>query len=229
MPSKEKKRIKPVIEEVVSEEVKPEPEINPETEPVEAVTSEVSTPQEPVEMPHSELEPEPEKQERPKKENKMNLKMVFVITLLSALVAAFVSGGVYVYLSGLESLGDQPENEIILEPSPNTTTTPSPTPEPEEEINISELSVQVLNGSGAIGAASGGEDVLVEAGFSVENTGNASNFDFENTVIQAKSDIPAQVVSQVQKALEDNDYEVEVGDSLPSTSGYDIVVIVGAS
>lgn len=228
MPAKDKKRIKPVIEEVVEEtpivSEPPKEEIQP---------SIVETPVEVVENKDPESEPEkaPEEnteKETKHKENKMNLKLVIVITLVSALVAAFVSGGVYVYLSGLDSL-DKPQNEIVLEPEETPSVSPSPTPEPEAEVDVAEYTVQVLNGSGAIGAASGGEDVLNDAGFSVEATGNAGRYDYESTTVQVKSTVPAEVVDKLKAALEEGDYEVEIGDSLADSAQYDIVVIVGAN
>lgn len=226
MPAKDRKRIKPVIEEVVEETpiVSEPPKEEPQTKVVETPVEEVEN-----------KDPEPEKapeesteKETKHKENKMNLKLVIVITLVSALVAAFVSGGVYVYLSGLDSL-DKPQNEIVLEPEETPESSPSPTPEPEAEVDITEYTVQVLNGSGAIGAASGGEDVLSEAGFNVENTGNAGRYDYESTTVQVKSTVPAGVVDKLKTALEGSDYEVKIGTALADSAQYDIVVIVGAN
>lgn len=215
MPDSEKKRIKPVIEEVV------------ET---------------PVEEKIVEIEPQPIASEAPQTENesisesaipkeddvnrKMNLKLIVIITVVSALVAAVVSGGVYAYLSGVESRGDEGENA-----EPMATATASPTPAassiPEPKVDVSTLSVQVLNGSGAIGAAGGAQDVLEAAGFEIKNTGNAKSYNFAKTVIQIKSGVPATVASMAKKALEEGDYAVEIGEVLSASSPYDIVVTVG--
>src|SRR5690606_12503882 len=149
----------PVVETPVVEEAPPPVDTTPveikneETSPVEMETPNAVETPDPV--PVDEVSSRPA--EIKAKDNKMNLKLVVVITLVSALVAAFVSGGVYVYLSGLEDVNRDSGNEVILEPEPTSTTSPTPTPTPEAEVDLSEYAVQVLNGSGAIGAASGGE------------------------------------------------------------------------
>ncbi|OGM31857.1 hypothetical protein A2803_01060 [Candidatus Woesebacteria bacterium RIFCSPHIGHO2_01_FULL_44_21] len=210
MPEDHKKHLKPVVEEVVEE--KEEDKAPVVESPVESV---IEAPSEPAES-----EPVVEKESK-----KMNLKLVVVITLVSSLVAAFVSGGVYVYLSSVESAKPAPETAT---PSPEATANPefTTTPEPEP-VDLSKYSVRVLNGSGAIGAAGAGEDILVEAGFTVGATGNAANYNFKSTVIQAKADVPAETVSRAKEALEKADYKVEVGEALPSSSQYAIVVTMG--
>lgn len=205
---KPEKRIKPVIEEV--------------PEPLEMMAAE-----EVVEG-RGENEDigkiEQAKEESP--QSKVNIKLVVIITVVSALVAAIVSGGVYVYLSGAESLEKPLEATpapVVLE-TPAVTASPSPSPEP---VDVSKVTVRVLNGSGKIGAAGAGEDVLVRAGFKVGSTGNADNYNFKKTVIQIKTGVPAQVVELAKKALEESDYTVEVGGVLPASSDYDMIVTVG--
>ena len=163
----------------------------------------------------------------PKPENQTNIKLVVIITVVSALVAAVVSGGVYVYLSGVESAKTQ-QDEATPTPtsSPTPTTAATPVPEP---VDVSEYSVQVLNGSGAIGAASAGENILTQAGFEVVAAGNAANYNFETTVIQAKSGVPAEAVDRAKDALEKSDYKIELGEALSSSSEYDIIVTVGSN
>jgi hypothetical protein len=178
-------------------------------------------------------QPEPKKEQAPEPsydDKKMNLKLIVVITVLSALVAAFVSGGVYVYLSGVQSMKTEPEEkkEISLAPEASPTPEPSATPEPVA-VDISKLAIQVLNGSGAIGVASEAKETLTKAGFSVSETGNAGRYDYKNTTIQAKVTVDAQAVEKLKKALEAADYTVEVGSALPSTSKFDLSVIIGAN
>jgi len=214
---KEHKRIKPVIEEVIEASPVDLPETTEVVKNAEVVVEEPTKAQEQVEKVDDAIS---------KKEvKKMNLKLIIVITLVSALVAAFVSGGVYVYLSGVENVAKAPEEKAEnSEPAPTSEPSPSPTPEP---VDLSTYSVQVLNGSGAIGVASAAEDVLVTAGFKVEDTGNAGRYDFQNTLVQAKSGVSGEAISQLKKALEAKDYKVEVGDTLSSSSEFDIVVTVG--
>ena len=222
--------MKPVIEEI-SAEVSSVEEKEVET-PSETQLEGVSV-ESPLESPGSfesvveDVTPEPEI----KKHNdskKVNLKMIIVITILSALVAAFVSGGVYVYLSGVQSSDENVEESPSPTPAPSESPEANATPEPAP-VEISSYSVRVLNGSGAIGAASSGEDILVEAGFTVESTGNASNYDFESTVVQAKPSVEAEAVNKAKTALEEDDYEVEIGTPLAASSEYDIVVTIGSN
>ncbi len=197
MPEETNKRVRPVIEEVVEELPKENVAIVEEPKPLAQKDS-----------------------------KRMNLKLVVVITVVSSLVAAFVSGGVYVYLSGLESLSEtrdeQPEETITPSPTPESTATPEP-----ETIDVTQYKVQVLNGSGAIGAAGVGEEILTEAGFNISATGNAGNYNFKSTTIQVKSTVPAEVVNHAKKALEDSEYEVEIGQPLPTSSSYEMVVTIG--
>jgi len=215
-----KKRIKPVVEEV---EETPEVEEAPIPEPAESEVEEEATEsadggvsiepdfgsekEEETETVDEET-PEPEKAmdegevvEEEEKEalapvdnsHKMSLKTILLITLVSALVAAFVSGGVYVYLTGANGLdkAETVESEIVQEESTETT----PTPEPEIiDADASDYSVQVLNGSGQIGAAGAGAEIVESVDFVVDDTGNAANYDFEATQVQAKSDVPQSLI-----------------------------------
>ena len=52
-------------------------------------------------------------------------------------------------------------------------------------------------------------------------------FDFEETEISVKSGVPANVVAKLKETLS-SEYTVKIGENLPDTSSYDIVVTVGA-
>lgn len=220
MPAKEKKRIKPVIEEVVEDVTAPQPLVEA-TQADETAAPDLSVDLPPVETTPSQV--------AKKSESKLNFKTIFAVTTISALVAAFVSGGVYVYLSGLEQLPES-TSEVVLEPepSPEALVTPEPTPESESAVDVSKYSIQVLNGSGVAGAASNGQEVLEEAGFSVSSIGNASSSNFKTTQLQVKSSVSAEVVQKIKSVLEDGEYGVDIGSALPDTSRYDIVITIGA-
>jgi hypothetical protein len=221
MPEKTRRRIKPVIEEVVEEtpkEVPVEPVVE-ELTPVESTTEAEIAPEEVVE--------EKSLSEEKRPQRKTNLKLIIVITVISAFVAAVVSGGVYVYLTGLDQRNSG-EAQSSPTPEPIVLPTESPAPTAEPELDLTSFSIQVLNGSGKIGAAGGGETVLKDAGFKVSATGNAGKYDYENTVIQAKDAVPAQVISELKDALVKAKYDVKVGDKLTS-GNYDVVVIIGAN
>ncbi len=170
--------------------------------------------------------PEPLQQQYPEK---TNLKLIFFLTVITALVVGFVSGGVYVYFSGISAVQDSEKSTPI--PSPTITPEPSATPKqtPEsEEIDLSQYKISVLNGSGKIGEASKVSSLLEENGFKVENIGNASRYDFENTVLQTKKQTPQSVVVLLKKALS-SIYLVEIDSkNLPESSEFDFIITVGS-
>lgn len=238
-PEPEAEVVETVIEETPSGKVSVEPDFSnlsstvetPET--TEAPAEETTTTEVVEEVSDTEAQSsnEPAKEEKTQTEGKgMGFKTILFITLISALVAAFVSGGVYVYLSGVNSLdlGSKEETQEEVQESTAPSPTPSPTPEPEEEVDLSEFSVQVLNGSGQIGAAGKGSDSVESVGLTVDDTGNADNYDYEETVVQVKSTVPSSVVDKVIQALEDDGYSVEEGDELKSSDEFDMIVIVGS-
>lgn len=159
----------------------------------------------------------------------INLKLLFLLTMIVALVVGFVAGGLYVYTTGMDILNREeqpPASEENESPQPTQTPTPEPTATPTP-VDVSEYSVSVLNGSGKAGEAGKVETLLEEAGFTVGNTGNASRYDYSSTVVQVREDVPQEVVAQIESALSEN-YTVEVGESLPENSTFDVVVTVGS-
>lgn len=209
---KDEERIKPVIEEVTPE----------------AETSGLDIPQEAYHQTH--IDPEVpikglEDLDVPPK--KSSFKLIFLTALVTAVVVALLAGGIYVYLTGTNRI---PKVETP-QPSPTPTIVPSPSPtiapETEEEIDLTSFSLSILNGSGKIGEAGRARGLLEKAGFEVENVGNASRFDFKETLIQVKDEVPQTVVESLKKALAET-YEVEVGEILEVDSAYDIVITVGS-
>jgi hypothetical protein len=212
----EKKRIKPVIEEIGEEELG-----GKETEEVKVDEEKAGEPEESEE--ESEEESVTQEESEPKKSN---FKAIFFTALISAVVTAALGGGIYVYSTGasLKSVGQEVQDKVTrATPAPTPIPTPTPTPEPV----IDAYSVSVLNGSGTVGAAGEAEDLLTKAGFDVTNTGNAKTFDFEETVIQVKGDVPQAVIDKLEEVLSES-YSVTTGEALEETSTYDIVVTVGS-
>lgn len=74
-------------------------------------------------------------------------------------------------------------------PTPTPTGTPTPTPTPDvSKLDRATISIQVLNGSGTSGAAGKMKTALEESGFTVKDTANAQNYDYEKTEIIVKED-----------------------------------------
>jgi len=93
------------------------------------------------------------------------------------------------------------------------------------EAALSEYSIQVLNGSGVVGEAGRVRAALGEEGFEVTNVGNAGNYDYTDTEVRLKGDVPETIFDKVKKALAD--YTVTKGEVLDDESDYDVVVTVG--
>lgn len=153
-------------------------------------------------------------------QKKTNIKLILVITVLTALIVGFIAGGVYVYVSGVSD-----KNVPSATSTPEPTEVPVATATPKPVIQLDSFSVNVLNGSGVIGAAGKVKAALESAGFKISGTGNASNYSYKSTVISVKKDVPEEVVAAIKNAL--SGYTVEMGDELLPSSKYDIVVTSG--
>ena len=140
------------------------------------------------------------------------------------------------------------EKKVAITPTPTEyqfpTDTPSPSPTGALEPTVtptakavnpvdsptgldrSTLSVEVQNGSGEAGAASKGADVLKSFGYKVIGTGNADNFDYQDTTIKVKS-TKINFLSLLKKDL---GFSYTVGSTsadLASSSTADALVIIG--
>jgi hypothetical protein len=222
----EKRRIKPVIEEISSsipamDEVKEErvDEISPVVEKSEEVVQK--------EEPQKEVAQETQPIRESDSDSKSDLKLFVVISVVTAVIVAALAGGIYVYLTGTNNSNPEPTptpvSEVLPESSPEASLEESPAP----DMKLSEYKVQILNGSGKIGEAGKAKTLVEKAGFKVGNTGNAESFDFTDTVIQVKTSVSPSVLDKVKEALTST-YSVESGEKLDSDSDYDIVITIGS-
>lgn len=211
------KRIKPVIEEIVAE-----------------------APQNVVEQMKNVEEPQVLEKNKPEtkfpiRKEKFSISLGFLmITIIVAIVVAVLSGAIYVYFNGIQSIKIAPKKTAT--PSPTTSASPSqlptPTPSPTKiasptpSIKLSDLKINILNGSGKIGEAGKVKALLEKAGFKVSQTGNAANFNFTDTIVQIKSTISADVINKIKDALKTS-FTVADGTTLDAKSNFDIVVTVG--
>lgn len=227
--SEEKRRIKPVIEEVVGDtpgEVEPVEthEHKEETSEPEAVEHNHDHRQN---HDHEEVHVHETKPEYVREESKSDIKLFVMVAVITALVVAALAGGIYVYLTGTKESGvapsPTPEVNVITESSPEA----SPESSSSANMKLSEYQVQVLNGSGKIGEAGKAKALLEESGFKVKTTGNAASFDFTDTIIQVKNSVSEEVLDMVKESLS-SAYSVKTGDILDSDSDYDIVVTIGS-
>jgi hypothetical protein len=152
-------------------------------------------------------------------------KKVAILIIILMVIAGIVAGGVYYYRSNLQKT--ETSSEIVVsEPTPvpqEEIPTPSVTPEPVE---LSEISVSVLNGSGIPGEASVVQALLEDAGFTDIDTGNADSYDFLDTGVSVKTGLSRFVYNSIEEAL-GTDYSIVESDELDEDSTYDVIIIVG--
>jgi hypothetical protein len=148
--------------------------------------------------------------------------IVFIVLIL--LVLGTVVGGVLYFQKGVSEPAQQ---------EADTTQAPADTETPvdleEEELDLTTITVSVLNGSGIAGEAGKVKDLLSEAGFSEDNiqTGNADSYDYQDISVSLKSGLPEKLIESIETSLSSN-YEVKIsGDDLQENSTYDVVIIVG--
>lgn len=157
---------------------------------------------------------------------KVNLLKKELLIFLSSFLVSF---GIFYLLSkmnfkfnlSLPQFKPQPK-EMIATSSPLPKNTATPTPKViKEEINI-----KVLNGSGTPGKAGDVRDILKEKGYQEILTGNADNFEYDQSELQVKK--TKSSVSQIIK----NDLKENVAafkeTVLSEDEAADVVIIVGS-
>lgn len=213
-----KEKITPVIEEVVDQKVSIEKEeLAVNTQPDEKI----------VEQP----------QVKSVKKTGFDFKLLLALTVVVATATGLLAGGFYVYFTGLSRLNPE-EDEGVNYPTPVAVATAEPQSspnvvdeevEPEENIDVSLYKIQVLNGSGKIGEASKVEKILMADDYEVANVGNASSYNYKQTEISYKKDVPAIVVNNLKDLLSKAyDISEKDGENLADSGTYDIVITVGS-
>lgn len=150
---------------------------------------------------------------------------IFIFILILAVISGAVAGGFYYYNTKVSKT-----DLVLVNRNTQPTKTPEATPEPtktNENVDFSKYSLQILNGSGVPGEAGKVNDLLSSLKFKDVKTSNAVNYDFENTTIETKSNVPSDAYDQIKKLL-DNNYTTEfLKEYLSGKSTYDIVITVG--
>lgn len=141
---------------------------------------------------------------------------IFIIIIIIALVGG---GGYFYWQSRTASTASETEE---MTPTPEEEPTPTP-----EEVDRSEFTIEILNGSGIAGEAGRAQELIEGDDFVVDSTGNADNYDYEETVIQASSDVPDAWIDELISSLERN-YTVQTRvDDIEGDTSSDVVVIIG--
>ncbi len=110
--------------------------------------------------------------------------------------------------------------------SSSATVTPASKLTPTPSVNKANITVQVLNGSGAPGVAGKMAATLKNLGYTVSSTGNAQSFDYANIVIEVKKSEP-DILAQLKTDLNKSYTLGTASATLSSTNSTDAIVIVG--
>jgi hypothetical protein len=160
--------------------------------------------------------------------------------IIAVIIALLLAGGAFFFFNRGATNNQQgnltPTVSPTLEPTEEPTATPSGSITPGETSptvrpttgkveSATELNIQVLNGSGTVGAAAEVRDFLSNQGYENIDTGNADNYDYEGITINIKSS-RQEFLTDIKSALEEK-YTVGDSGTLSAGSAYDVVVIVG--
>lgn len=141
--------------------------------------------------------------------------------LLFIIVVLLLIGIIFIFVS-LNSKSNTKQKTITVVTSP--TKVPSPTTMPVPA--ASTYPIVVLNGSGISGEASRVKKLLTDAEYSVASVGNASSSAYKATVVQAKTDVSKEWVSELRTFLLKS-YETVTVEKLEASASSKVVVILG--
>lgn len=167
----------------------------------------------------------------------------FVLVIIAVIILAALGFGAYTFLGSSKAPEVPPTPTPTPFVFPTDTPTPpvSPTPEkattPEPTVagstidkttglDRSKLTVTVQNGSGVVGAATKGANVLKGLGYKVVSTSNADNYTYTDVTIQVKAE--KKGYAPVLKSDLSKEYTVQsVTSDLSASSSADALVIIG--
>ncbi len=162
-----------------------------------------------------------DKKPKPKSE-KTPFFILFLVFLFGLVIGAGLIGGIFYYKMKMEGM---PKLASVKEtPKPEEKKEePTPTPKPQE-VNIKDLKVLILNGSGIKGEAKRVEDLLKKEEFEKTETGNADSYNYTDTIVYLKENLKDSVYDKIEKTLSNFSIKKDV---LEKDSPYDIKIIVG--
>lgn len=207
-------------------EVKPAEEPLAQSEPAPAIVSPAE------EEPMAET-PNPETQEQSTPidsglflddKKKGSKKGLFLVVILIALTVALVSGGIMVYrrtMSSQVAISSPELEDQLLEEEALPEATPTP------ELDRSELTVQVLNGSGTPGFAGEAKGYLEGLGYEEVDTGNADSYDYEESVIAIKES-KKEYLSMLKADLVEKYLVAAKTETLDEDDDFDVIITLGS-
>jgi len=148
-----------------------------------------------------------------------------VIIIPGVFLLGGLLGGIIFYQNKVSDTAPQMTDSPTISPTvTETTSTPA-----SVEIDVTKYSINILNGSGIKGEALKVQELLEKAEFKISGTGNASNYDYTKTVIQAKEEVDKDFIAKLSVSLGEV-YSVDTKvATLSATSKDSVVVIVGST
>ena len=154
-------------------------------------------------------------------------KLLYLVLFILLLVVIGV-GAAQFFISRSNDLNNAAPTPIEFEestPTPVVEDVPEEEPTPTTELERSDLSVVIHNGNGGRGVAGDASDIMEDLGYTVLSTGNADNYDYEETVIQVSS-ANADFLPLLEKDLGES---YTIGETSTNYTGTgDALIIIGA-
>jgi flagellar basal body-associated protein FliL len=159
-------------------------------------------------------------QQKPKKVRgrggKANVKFIFIVILIIAVIAF---GVWFIFFT-------EPEHEIDdkFEPTPTIfeeTLTPTPA---VEAVDKSEITIQILNGTGVAGEAAFFQGKLEDLDYSEIEVGNTKSQDYDVTEVRFSDSVSKELKDEIKSALENAYKDVE---EKSGADDYDVEIILG--
>lgn len=183
----------------------------------------------------------------PQEPKKRSMKSPFFILVIIMIIGIIGFVGYSMVNSQNENVDEEAESEEII--TPTFTPTPSPQETPSTTISItptskiqptptksvstsgksddkSSLTIEILNGSGVAGVAGKAKSLLTDLGYNITSTGNADNFEYEQSVIEIKAS-KSSFLKDLEKDLS-KDYVIgETSSTLSASNQTDVRIIIG--
>lgn len=140
--------------------------------------------------------------------------------LVVGLVAFFI-------MTSMNSNGNNTEKNTAPKENPLPKTTSESASE-SAEIKLDEYSIIILNGSGTAGVATKLSTILKDKGFLVEKTGNATRFDYSQTEIAYKNNVPQDFKTALDKTVQEL-YDNTVERKLQDSEEADVQIIISTN
>jgi len=147
---------------------------------------------------------------------------VWVFVFLGLLIIG--GAGIFFFASKNSESKPTPTPSFGVIPVEDFTPKPTSSPTPEA-VDKSEVTIEVLNGTGKTGEASYLQGKLKALGFENIEAGNADATNYTSTEVTFKKDLSASLQSEIKEKLEDIYEKVVVKTS--SSQDSDVVIITG--